>query len=188
MLILTAVVIVIALVWARISIRNVGLCEEAAATTLAPGESRTISFLSNQLCAPSGIRLEAGARYDIAISVPNDGTYRDEGVPVTTPAGFAFHAEGLSVGQRLLFLGSAPFKRIRRANWFGIVAQVNGDSGHSSYVLKDEKNEFRPRHTGSLSFFVNDAILPWDPEYFYKNNHGAANITVQRLIDPTPTS
>lgn len=45
-------------------------------------------------------------------------------------------------------------------------------------------SEFTARNTGCLYLYVNDAVLPWplDATYFYRNNRGTAQVSVERLM------
>ena len=91
---------------------------------------------------------------------------------------------------RLLLIAALPMKRTMIRPWFLPIARI-GSTGNDEEFLdanvevstSTHQEIIRARKDGELFFYVNDAILGvpgyWD--YFYKNNRGQAEVTIQKL-------
>jgi hypothetical protein len=140
-------------------------------TTLVPG------FAPQALCFPTAVSLERGVTYRVRLSLPAGPgvSWRDDSVPVTTPAGFTSGAPELSAIQRVVFRAALPLRRIWGAAWFVPMARI-GEHGADHYALDGECTEFVARQSGRLYLFVNDAVLPWPlpTDRLYQNNRGGS--------------
>ena len=136
--------------------------------------SWVVSFPSRELCLSTGIALEQGTAYQIAITLPPGG-WNDRQHVVTSPAGFG------SLNGGPAFLLALPFRRILTAQWFVPMVRV-GAYGAEYHPLDQGVVEFAPRRSGQLFLFVNDAVgLPPFLKFFYDNNTGSpATVTVTR--------
>jgi hypothetical protein len=151
--------------------------------------SRPIVLPSNELCAATGVRLAAGARYRIHLQKPDSVAWRDLNIDGRFPGGFTAASPGLSLWQRALLAVSTPFRRQWSGHWFVPVARV-GSKGIEYHHLPSKTNEVTPLTSGELFLFVNDAIAPlglappalgWHA--YYKNNKGRAIVTVTKIAD-----
>src|SRR5688572_3229323 len=84
-----------------------------------------------------------------------------------------------------------PLRRHISAPWFRPIARI-GRYGTDEHVLHLKPQgssagaadcyvaKLKPRNSGELYLFVNDAVIgfPWLVDRFYRNNHGTAQITV----------
>jgi hypothetical protein len=169
-------------------------------------------FSTDNLCASTGLFLQAGRRYRITIDA-SSGDWFDKGVR-TDIGGFSAH------------LWASPLKRWWRENWFQPIARI-GARGNDEYVLSPKapldpvdyqrcttsypKGEERAstkisdkaaaeliacasvpstrlklvaditaKTNGELFVYVNDAVLAWPADYFYRNNRGTASVSVVR--------
>jgi hypothetical protein len=148
------------------------------------------SFESRSLCYASGFEMVQGQRYRIELHLPAAAAWRDDSIPVETPAGFHALSPGLTLRQRLVFAAAAPFRRMWSANWFVPVARI-GAMGVDQYPLTQRVNELTARSSGQLFLFVNDAVAPLGPcgvgwSSYYCNNAGVATITVAEVPPVTP--
>jgi T6SS, Phospholipase effector Tle1-like, catalytic domain len=144
-------------------------------------------FPSNEFCHPTGIRLEAGAKYYFIVKALDD--WHDADIPVDSASGFAFWHRGLTAVQRVVFFSDVPFRRVWTSQWFSLFARI-GERGIDNYPIGGPKPEFVARSTGELFLFVNDAIAPvnivngsigWTT--YYANNRGRATIVVRKVED-----
>ena len=133
-----------------------------------------------EMCHPTGVRLESGNTYRVAIERPATGWF-DASHPVPALAGFSSLDEGP------VFLVALPFRRVLTAQWFAPIARIGSHSAEY-HVLDQPAIEVVPRTSGQLFLFVNDAVgPPWDRSYFYRNNRGEpARVTVTTLVRPVP--
>jgi Uncharacterized alpha/beta hydrolase domain (DUF2235) len=154
--------------------------------------SDPLTFASDEACQPTGVQLEARAKYRIALTLPDKTEWSDASVQVGSPAGFTIGSPGLTWGQRALFGLSFPFRRLWSAHWFVPIARI-GARGADQYPLESAATELTARTSGELLLFVNDAILPigfkplslgWSS--YYKNNEGQATVVVTKLEDAPP--
>lgn len=144
-------------------------------------------FETSSLCAPTGLTVREGFRYQIVIDVSQP--WSDDGIE-TTPLGYSSGARPFF--QAWQFRSGVLLRRIMWRPWFRAIARV-GDKGVDEYFLdpvrvRDSKtayrDEFVAQRSGEVFLYVNDAVigLPWLSTYFYKKNHGRAMITL-RLCD-----
>jgi uncharacterized protein (DUF2235 family) len=143
-------------------------------------------FETKNACWPTGLWVEAGAKYRIKVRVTEE--WQDTVAIPTSPLGF-----GPERMPRLAGYWSVPVRRSITHRWFQPLVKVQSPDGRGRiYALEMRRAdidsivyeaEFKPTGSGSLFFFVNDAMvfLGGDPQRYYKNNLGKAEITVQRL-------
>ena len=78
------------------------------------------------------------------------------------------------------------------SNWFATILRVGGP-GLEEHLLRLEEKEgawtttFEPRSSGEVFLYVNDTVisLPWIYGFFYRNNHGTAEVRLEK-IDNAP--
>jgi hypothetical protein len=161
---------------------NLGIAQPAAT-----------EFQTNGLCAPTGLTVRGGFRYEIAIDITepwNDGDI------ATTPLGF--NSSSRPVLQQVFLRSGILLRRILWRPWFRLIARV-GVKGVDEYFLDPVRvagspNRYRDvfvaNRDGEVFLYVNDAVvgLPWLSGYFYGNglfhsgNRGKAKTTI-RLCD-----
>jgi hypothetical protein len=88
---------------------------------------------------------------------------------------------------RLLLGLGVPLRREATQDWFRIVLRYGGVGGEEVFLNPDPDDykiqaNIRPTRDGELFIFVNDAVIgiPGLYDLFYRNNKGAANLTVTR--------
>jgi uncharacterized protein (DUF2235 family) len=152
-------------------------CAEIASLA-ANGGVWNVLLPNRELCHPTGVRLERGHTYRVAIELPATG-WSDASHPVSSLSGFS------SLDQGPVFLIALPFRRVLTARWFVPIARI-GTHSAEYHVLDQPSIEIVPRASGQLFLFVNDAIgPPWDRSLFYDNNRGdPARVTVTTLVSP----
>lgn len=138
---------------------------------------RSVPFDTSAFCAPTGVQVERGARYEL--SAMFEGAL-DSTIPVARADGFGVLAPELTWVQHVVFAVASPFKRLWRADWFGVVARV-GEGGVEQIPLSAGPTTFTARKTGELFLFVNDALVPFAWSTLYSNNHGRAAVTIRRV-------
>ena len=175
------------MVFEALNVSGVPCQPSALATPVAAGVQQ--AFSTQAFCAPTGIALQSGVPYEMSVTFAGA---QDGGIPVTRPGGLGVSSAGLTLGQRALFAGAFPFKRLWRANWFVVVARV-GSSGLEQVPLNAPVTRFIARNDGELFLFVNDAIAPlgyvpgvggrfgWSA--YYANNGGTATIAIRPITD-----
>ena len=164
------------------------ICDTAPAARTADG---WFALYPSDMCTPTGITIEQGARYAVEIAIPDPekacgvteqdrdaqltrvGPWFDKNIPVQSTAGVT------STLPMKLF---APFRRVWAAAYFVPVATI-GSGLPERHYLTESATTFRATRTGPLSIFINDAAFPclgWD--CFYRNNHGGpAKVMVTKL-------
>ena len=163
---------------ARLTAAGGGCTPSSNTSELSPGAPVKKTFNANAFCSATGIVLNAGSRYRLDVSLTPE--WKDDQIPVETPGGFLFHSPQVERPQaRLAFLAAAPLRRMWGAAWFVPIAKVGAGAGED-YALNRYRNEFTPEETGELFLYVNDAVLPWQWDKLYGNNHGTASVTVTR--------
>jgi hypothetical protein len=165
-----------------------GVCSETSPVETLSA-AKKFNFVSTNLCAASGLKLQEGARYRIEVNLSSD--WKDsnidadgEGIPgesVTWPMNFA-----------------VPFRRWLKEPWFKPIARI-GAEGSDEYPLirsvpvldgisKEQRrvlaSEIVARRDGELFIYVNDAVFFWPWFHTYDNNHGTATVTIQRIETP----
>jgi len=150
-------------------------------TPLRPGQrSGTIVFNANQQCFATGIHLTAGVRYVVQITNPqgwSDGRYPSD------LGGFGISSLP-TVWDRAKMILSTPLRRVLLRPWFRVIARV-GETGTDEYFLDPDVRPssklevpFIARRSGELFLYVNDAVLPYFHDTFYRNNRGTADVVV----------
>jgi uncharacterized protein (DUF2235 family) len=166
------------------------LCTGGNSAALEPTKSAETELVADQPCRPSGVKLEAGARYRIDLDLQAGSVWKDGDVTVPFPDGVSGLSRHLTLFQHGLFVSFLPFRRVWSAPWFAPIARI-GDRGLDQYPLLKPSNELTARTSGELFLFVNDAILPvslsprglgWFS--YYANNRGRTKATVTKIANP----
>ena len=162
-------------------------CVESAETKkLDKGQaSEPIRFNTLDLCKPTGIMVEKGARYRVQIREVPGARWTDDGIPV--PLG-GFSPAAQPVWYHRILLGLAvPLRRETTQDWFRIVLRYGRVGGEEVFIEPDTddyviETPMKPTRNGELFIFVNDAVIgiPGLYNYFYQNNGGAAELVVTR--------
>jgi hypothetical protein len=145
-------------------------------------------FNTNQLCWASGQRLEAKRRYRIVVDARHSAWF-DRTTP-TDPYGFK--------ADSIVHTIATPLKRSWVTTWFRPIVHV-GVKGKEEHELKpcvSRKHgnpklltaEFTAESDGELFLFVNDAVIAWPNtvDFFYQNNRGTAEISLEPIRMGTP--
>jgi uncharacterized protein (DUF2235 family) len=152
----------------------------------------SFTFNTNERCAASKYRIEAGARYRIWIQIDADKPWADASIK-TDLAGFSSNRKPWAM------YAAVPFRRWVSQPWFKPIARI-GERGNDEYPLepapgfgtngaKDHMyGEILARRGGELFLYVNDVVWfwPWLDQYY--NNHGKASVTIQRAEPPLAPS
>lgn len=161
-------------------------CGAGGGTELAAGESRTVAFAPDAACEPLGARLVEGGSYDL--SVLPSAAFCDARIPAGTAgvasAGALRYAEWLrradgpwlapvvriaGAGGTRTVVPEAPAGTIGAGDWTCPKASVPGPAFRAS---------FDAPISGDAFLYANDvAVLP---VLFYRNNSGAAEVTITR--------
>ena len=155
--------------------------------TVAPAQ---VHFDPRRPCWASGLSLDRGVRYRIWIRLEGAPSWRD-GAITTDLGGFASRWTRVSTIARL------PLRRHLTEAWFKPIARI-GAQGSDEYPLgpavpsarHDDGTtmmaEITARTTGEFFLYVNDAVIgfPVIFDAFYRNNHGRAHVTVERVRPP----
>jgi hypothetical protein len=146
-------------------------------------------------CHPIAARVVKGRRYRVELHVVTpwfDGTYP------TSPLGMSAADLGAPG-----FVG-APFRRVIEANYLQPIVEIRRplqawriDSLHMFPLAVAEQTagvfvaEFTATQSGELFVFVNDAVLPGWPAFFYQSmparNQGTAALSIVRLEEARPS-
>jgi hypothetical protein len=159
------------------------LCTSSQAPLPAPGPGAS-AFGTNSLCWNSDRTVRAEQLYDVIIKPEAQPPWSDDSIH-TTPEGFGRQAMTWPMYAGL------PLRRHISAPWFRPIARI-GRYGTDEHVLHLKPQgssagaadcyiaKLKPRNSGELYLFVNDAVIgfPWLVDRFYRNNHGTAQITV----------
>ena len=141
-------------------------------------------FSTNYPCYPTGLKVRQGETYRIKLTIGEP--WKDADI-AANPDGFDRH-------QATWFQSfGAPYRRLIWSNWFATILRV-GSTGLEEHRLKFEEKEgawtttFEPRSSGEVFVYVNDTVisLPWIYDLFYRNNHGTAEVKLQRLEKSSP--
>ena len=155
--------------------------------SLGPGEtSPEITFSTKDICKGTGIVLDLGSSY--LITVKRRTPWLDGDIATTAQG---FHAAALPWHQRAVMYAAWPLKRTFIRPWFRVMARVGPTGNYENFLdpglspAPDDllQERFRPRNTGELFVYVNDAGFPVPGlhDLFYRNNAGEAVVTVQKL-------
>jgi hypothetical protein len=167
-------------------------CTGSAAQELRPVTERMEmkgTFQTNDLCAATGLKLEANRSYRITLTIPSGDPWMDAAI-LASPRGVDLPPEAD------LF---APIRRHIALDWYQPVARL-GVTGSDYYPLVFKSLDVRPgaqdqpdrggvfaadltaRQTDELFLYVNDAVMPLGfPNIFYNNNDGSARVSVEPL-------
>jgi hypothetical protein len=162
----------------------------------AGGAAPAGTFRTDAFCAATGFQVMAGMKYRLAITIPADGQWTDNGIPAgpngVCPARVTWP-----------MIAFTPLRRHVTQPWFKLMARIGG-VGADIYPLELEPTmaatcaakaaattfttEIVARSKGELFLYVNDAVVhfPWLTTFFYANNQGSAQITVEPIASPTP--
>jgi hypothetical protein len=157
--------------------------ESADPKPLEKKESRSVEFTTSALCNPTGIMLEANARYTVTIA--QGAPWTDNGISV--PLG-GFSPLKQPVWYHRILLGFAvPLRREITQDWFRIVLRYGRVGGEEDFIVPDPddyvlESPIKPTRNGELFIFVNDAVLgiPRLYDLFYRGNKGSATLTITR--------
>jgi uncharacterized protein (DUF2235 family) len=147
----------------------------------------TIDFDTSAICAPTGLKVRTGFRYEIAVTMTEPW---EDGGQSTTPVGYrtsTIHADQRWQGYSTIFL-----RRILFRPWFRLIARV-GETGVDEYFLDPApvpntnpqmyRDVLKADRSGEIFLYVNEAVigLPWIYNWFYADHRGKAKITVRLL-------
>lgn len=162
--------------------------ESANPKGLARGETvaQPIEFKTSDLCKATGLLVEGGgARYYVKVEAVADQPWRDADIPVPI-GGFSAAVQPVWYHRLLLGMG-VPLRRELTQDWFRIVLRYGGVGGEETFIDPDPEDSvietvIKPTRKGELFIFVNDAVIgiPGLYDLFYRNNKGAAKLTVTR--------
>lgn len=156
-------------------------------------------FDTSSMCWPTGLRLEAGKRYRITLTVPEDALWSDREIPAD-PAGIDSGKMPWLVQHGAVFLRRSlddrwlqPLAKIvpkGGAGWFDWAVTKALDMRRADYGDRVYVADLEAEKAGDLYLFVNDALLPWPGPltYFYDNNSGEAEVRVERIDPPAAAS
>jgi hypothetical protein len=155
------------------------------ATLVAQSEAVRNDFRTSDLCFATGVVLEEEQIYVLRLTVVSDWLDRNE---AASPQGFG------AKGAPLVYAIGIPGRRSWTSPWFTPVARVGvfgRERHHPKFSPAPGKNNvyvsepFMAHSTGELFLFVNDAVLalPYLADVLYRNNHGTARVTVERVED-----
>jgi uncharacterized protein (DUF2235 family) len=154
---------------------------------LAKGETVTVPvvFKTSDLCKATGIHLDNGGRYTVKVEpLPSESWY-DAGILV--PIGGFSPTDQPDWKQRIKLGFAVPLRRELTKDWFRIVLRYGDVGGEEAFLDPDPDDAvieapIRPKREGELFIFVNDAVvgIPGLYDFFYRNNQGAAQLTVTR--------
>ena len=164
-------------------------CNESAnPKPLAKGETvaQPVEFRTSDFCKATGILLEGGgARYYVKVEGVPSAPWRDAGIAVPL-GGFSPAVQPAWYHRLLLGLG-VVLRRELTQDWFRIVLRYGSVGGEEVFIDPDPdddviETQIKPTRKGELFIFVNDAVvgIPGFYNLFYKNNGGAAKLTVTR--------
>jgi hypothetical protein len=158
--------------------------ETGGASRMAKSETRKLSVDTSSVCSATGVLLENGGRYAIAIKAREPHWY-DRTIE-TSPAGF-YSLDAPTFWQKIAMVIALPMRRELIRPWFRMVARTGGVGGEESFLDPDPKDHsidevMRATRDGELFLFINDAVLgvPGLEGVFYSNNIGSADVTITR--------
>jgi uncharacterized protein (DUF2235 family) len=157
--------------------------ESADPKPIEKKEKRTVEFTTSALCNPTGIMLEANARYTVTIEQGAPWTDNSISVPL---GGFSPLKQPLWYHRILLGL-AVPLRREITQDWFRIVLRYGRVGGEEDFIEPDPddyvlETPIKPTRKGELFVFVNDAVvgIPGLYDLFYRGNKGTATLTITR--------
>lgn len=151
----------------------------------------TGTFETKNMCADTGIELIKGQSYKIKIDIPEGVAWKDS----SHCAGVLGVDDKIAGAAALPFYLGAPAKRWWSEPYFRPIARI-GRRGNDEYALFPVKTPessnkcaarsleaiITARKTGRLYLYVNDAVIsvPGLHNFFYGNNEGSANFSVEK--------
>ena len=140
-------------------------CVESATTKPldAKGDSSgPIRFKTSDLCKPTGIMAEKGARYLIEIKPVGGADWSDDGIPV--PLGGFSPANPPVWYHRLRLAMAVPLRRETTQDWFHVVLRYGRIGGEETFIVPDPDDPYiqspiRATRNGEIFVFVNDAVI-----------------------------
>ena len=144
-------------------------------------------FDTSAICAPTGLKVRTGFKYEIAITMSEP--WEDAGRAVT-PIGY--RTSTIESAKRWRGYATIFLRRILFRPWFRLIARV-GETGVDEYFLdplpvsNTDPQVYRARFTadrsGEIFLYVNQAVigLPWVCGWFYGDHKGKAKVTVRLL-------
>jgi uncharacterized protein (DUF2235 family) len=146
---------------------------------------RLVELNTNELCKRTGILLEKGATYIVKVDLIT--AWSDSGVGIAIPTGGFSAKQPPAWFQRVFLSLGVPLRRELFEDWFRIVLRYGRVGGEEVFLEPDPddpiiESPFKPTRDGELFIFVNDAVIgiPGLYDFFYRNNQGAAKLTVTR--------
>jgi uncharacterized protein (DUF2235 family) len=159
-------------------------CGGASGTVVSEWTMAQRRFATMDPCFSTGLRVEEDAVYRITLSVTEQWV---DSTIVTDPTGFN--------SDRMSWYAH-PFALLRRSTseqWFRPVLSIKPERGLKQVQFLEMRStsgndtiyyaDFTARASGDVFFYVNDLRLPYIPggDYFYSNNHGSADVCIERL-------
>ncbi|MDQ8732182.1 DUF2235 domain-containing protein [Bradyrhizobium sp. LHD-71] len=147
-----------------------------------------LPFDTKSLCAPTGLKVREGYRYEIVLTV--DKPWSDDDV-ATSPIGYTSASQPF----RWYLPAILPLRRILFRRWYMAVARI-GETGVDEYFLEPVpvrdptidayRSAFIARRSGEVFLYVNDAVIavPGLISAFYKKNAGTARVTINLANRP----
>ncbi|MCC8941718.1 DUF2235 domain-containing protein [Bradyrhizobium sp. Arg68] len=144
-------------------------------------------FDTTAICAPTGLKVRTGFKYEIAITMTEP--WEDSGRAVT-PIGY--RTSTIEPATRWRGYATILLRRVLFRPWFRLIARV-GETGVDEYFLDPVpapnsapqvyKARFTADRSGEVFLYVNEAVvgLPWVTDWFYAANKGKAKVTVRLL-------
>lgn len=171
-----------------------GLCgrwmsKEDAWVASSAEVSRSIVVETRDPCTDTGVTLYAGEKYAIEVGITEPWMDHER---AAGPTGL----EPWSARFQWRYLAGLAARRKVLLPWFALIGEIGLDSGNSFPIPVSgagRKITFRPKATGQLYLYVNDAINSTEFEVpgcdgdgcrawhgFYGNNRGKAKVTITR--------
>ena len=189
LVLLAVALMLVANLWFAAKASGGDFCAESDRPVPVRGDARVAPFRNDNACAASGLRLQAGGTYDLVLAIEPDPRWLDD----------TYEASWHGVDHPpLRHWLAAPLKRELSQPIFMPMARI-GAKGADVYPLTADPSQPRAdsrtllqtrivaRTDGELFVYVNDVVgPPWDPLRFYRNNHGAATLTVRQVLGPRP--
>ena len=157
-------------------------------TGLSPGETMKINgvlptFRTSELCQSMGVWLERNGKY--LIRFDSTKSFYDASIPASM--GF-YSLDPSSWLTKAIMVSAVPLRRELIRPWFRVVVRIGGRGGEETFLDPDITDThlidevIKATRDGELFLFVNDAVLgiPGRYNYFYRNNQGSTQVTIQR--------
>lgn len=141
--------------------------------------AKPIVMQTSSACNATGVKVTESKTYRITLTVKEP--WKDAAIE-TDPNGFD------SRRASWLQLPGSVYRRLVWSNWFATILRVGGP-GLEEHLLQLEPKDggwtatFEPRSSGEVFLYVNDAVigLPWIYGVFYCNNHGTAEVRLEKI-------